>query len=111
MSRRRQKAIQNLIDPNDLNKIKNVLNYLFFDQYQDMASFPRFEECFTILTQGQEINFPEAFTDIIGEKHKYLTFRRMIRAFFRVQEGGRKVKESTKKFFSSVIIAKLDIAL
>ena len=100
--RRRQKAIQNLIDPNDLNKIKNVLNYLFFDQYQDMASFPRFEECFTILTQGQEINFPEAFTDIIGEKHKYLTFRRMIRAFFRVQEGGRKVKESTKKFFDII---------
>ena len=100
--RRRQKQIQNLIEPSDLTKIKNTLNYLFFDQYQDMASFPRFEECFAILTKGEEINYQEAFIDIIGEKHKYLTFRRMIRAFFRVQEGGRKVKESTKKLFDII---------
>ena len=97
--RRRQKAIQSLIEESNLSKIKNVLNYLFFDQYQDMASFPRFEECLSFLTKDKGINFQEAFTDVIGEKHKYLTFRRMIRAFFRIQEGGRKVKDSTKKLF------------
>ena len=100
MSRRRQKAIQSLISDESLTKIKNVLNYLFFDQYQDMASFPRFEECLSLLVPNQDIDFQESFTDIIGEKHKYLTFRRMIRAFFRVQEGGRKVKESTKQLFN-----------
>ena len=97
--RRRQKAIQSLIEEANLTKIKNVLNYLFFDQYQDMASFPRFEECLSFLTKDKGINFQEAFADVIGEKHKYLTFRRMIRAFFRVQEGGRKVKDSTKALF------------
>ena len=100
MSRRRQKAIQSLISDESLTKIKNVLNYLFFDQYQDMASFPRFEECLSLLVPNKDIDFQESFTDIIGEKHKYLTFRRMIRAFFRVQEGGRKVKESTKQLFN-----------
>ena len=99
MSRRRQKALQSFIQEEDLSKIKNVLNYLFFDQYRDMASFPRFEECLSFITKGKNINFQEAFQDVIGEKHKYLTFRRMIRAFFRVQEGGRKVKDSTKKLF------------
>ena len=99
MSRRRQKALQSFIQEEDLSKIKNVLNYLFFDQYRDMASFPRFEECLSFLTKDKNINFQEAFQDVIGEKHKYLTFRRMIRAFFRVQEGGRKVKDSTKTLF------------
>ena len=57
MSRRRQKAIQSFIQEEDLSKIKNVLNYLFFDQYRDIASFPRFEECLSFLTNGKNI-FP-----------------------------------------------------
>ena len=99
MSRRRQKGIQSIIDEESLGKIKNVLNYLFFDQYRDMASFPRFEECLSLLVPNKDIDFQETFSDIIGEKHKYLTFRRMLRAFFRVEQGGKKVKESTKKLF------------
>ena len=54
---------------------------------------------FILFDKSKGINFQEAFQDVIGEKHKYLTFRRMIRAFFRVQEGGRKVKDSTKALF------------
>ena len=27
-------------------QIKTISEYLFFDQFQDTASFPRFEQCF-----------------------------------------------------------------
>ena len=30
----------------DQLKIKTLCEYLFFDQFQDTATFPRFEQCF-----------------------------------------------------------------
>ena len=34
------------IDENEYNKIKTICEFLFFDQYQETASFTRFEKCF-----------------------------------------------------------------
>ena len=104
MSRRRRRN-QNIglkLAPEALEKIKIVSDYLFFDQYKDMASFPRFEECFGVLTVGKNIDLPEVFKQIVGEKKKYITFRRMIRMYYRIQEGGKKLSENTKTFFDDL---------
>ena len=34
------------INIEDQIKIKTLCEYLFFDQYQDTATFPHFEQCF-----------------------------------------------------------------
>ena len=34
------------INIEDQIKIKTLCEYLFFDQYQDTATFPRLEQCF-----------------------------------------------------------------
>ena len=105
MSRRRRKN-QNIglqLPPEALDKIKIVSDYLFFDQYKDMASFPRFEECFGVLTVGKNIDLPEVFKQIVGEKKKYITFRRMIRMYYRIQEGGKKLSANTKTFFDDFL--------
>ena len=104
MSRRRRRN-QNIglkLAPEALEKIKIVSDYLFFDQYKDMASFPRFEECFGVLTVGKNIDLPEVFKQIVGEKKKYITFRRMIRMYYRIQEGGKRLSENTKTFFDDL---------
>lgn len=52
--------------------IKSLCEYLFFDQYRDLASFPRFEE---------KISLFEVLKEICGERRKYITFRRMLKAY------------------------------
>ena len=39
------------ITKEELDKISICEDYIFFDQYKDMASFPIFEECIGILFQ------------------------------------------------------------
>ena len=45
------------ITKEELDKLRVCADYLFFDQYKDMASFPRFEECLSFLTKDKGINF------------------------------------------------------
>lgn len=47
-NRRRQK--RGLISYDDLEKIKHILNYIYTDHYQDISTFPTFEECFAPLS-------------------------------------------------------------
>ncbi len=79
--RRRRKQDGLKISPEYFEKIKIICDFLFFDQYKDMASFPRFEECFGTLTTGKETDLTEVFKQIVGERKKYITFRRMIKAY------------------------------
>jgi len=63
--------------------IRMISDYLFLDRFNDCASFVRFEQCFGPLFSINNSNFKlvEAFKEIVGKKKKYITFRRMIKAY------------------------------
>ena len=89
------------IEEDILNKLRVLCDFLFFDQYKDMASFPRFEECFSGLTKEMEINLENVFKDICGEKRKYITFRRFIKGYLKYVKN--EVSEDTTKFFKKFL--------
>ena len=72
-------------------KLKTICEYLFFDQYQDTATFPRFEQCFQPLFNNLSISMETVFKDICGEKKKYINYKRFTKAYlnhlFRNEEG------------------------
>ena len=92
----------------ELEKLKIIGDYLCFDQYQDKASYPRFEECFGILTQNLSSEaLQKIFQDICGTRHKYISFRRLIKAYINFKENKNEFSNETKDFlnklFSEVI--------
>ena len=64
----------------ELDKLRICADYLFFDQYKDMATFSRFEECVGNLLSS-DISLETIFQEIVGPKRKYITFRRLIKAY------------------------------
>ena len=54
-------------------KIKTICDFLFFDQYQDMAPFFRFKQCFQPLFNNANISLEKVFKDICGKNKKYIT--------------------------------------
>ena len=82
----------------EINKLKIYTDYLFFDQYKDMASFPRFEECFGPLIKDKNISLETVFQEISGPKRKYITFRRMIKCYLNYKQN--KVSQDTQNFFN-----------
>ena len=69
----------------ELFSIRMICDYLFLDRFNDCASFVRFEQCFGPLfsPKNKEFKLVEAYKEIIGPKRKYLTFRRMIKAYIK----------------------------
>ena len=82
----------------ELIKIKVLCDYVFADQYKDSASFPRFEECFGILVKDLNISLQQVFMDMCGPKRKYITFRRMIKAYLNYKNKNRRNSEDFNKF-------------
>ena len=68
----------------EIGIIRMLCDYLFVDRVKDMATFPRFEQCFGPLF-NDENNFilSDVFKEICGDKKKYITFRRMISALLK----------------------------
>ena len=63
----------------EIGAIRMVCDYLFVDRIKDMATFPRFEQCFgPLFTDEEDFSLSEVYKEICGEKKKYITFRRMI---------------------------------
>ena len=57
------------ITESEYNKIKTICEFLFFDQYQETASFTRFEKCFQpLFCSIENISFLKIFKDIVGPK-------------------------------------------
>ena len=65
----------------DQIQLKTICEYMFFDQYQDTATFPRFEQCFQPLFNNISISIETVFKDICGEKKKYINFKRFAKAY------------------------------
>ena len=70
-----------LLSEKELEKIKTIAEYLFMDQYQDVCSYPRFEECFGAFILKEKINLPAVYKTICGRRKKYITFRRLIASY------------------------------
>ena len=49
----------------ELNKIKTISEYLFMDNYQDTAAYPRFEECFGAFVLEKSIDLPKSIQNIM----------------------------------------------
>ena len=60
-----------------------ICDFLFLDRFNDCASFVRFEQCFGPLfsSKNKDFKLVEAYKEIVGPKRKYLTFRRLIKAY------------------------------
>ena len=63
--------------------VRMISDYLFLDRFNDSASFVRFEQCFGPLFSQKDPNFKlvEAYREIVGKNKKYITFRRLIKAY------------------------------
>ena len=86
------------------NKLKTLCEFLFFDQYQETASFTRFEKCFQPLFNNiEKISFKQIFRDISGYKKKYITYKRFLRAFITFKKNKEALNRDTKIFFDKLL--------
>ena len=87
----------------DQLKIKTLCDFLFFDQFQDTATFPRFEQCFQPLFNNiKNISMETVFKDICGPKKKYITYKRFAKAYLN-HLNGKDNSEETKLFFDKLL--------
>ena len=91
----------NLTDE-QLNRIKTLSEYLFMDQYQDTASYPRFEECFGAFCLEKSIDLPKVFKSLCGKRRKYLTFRRLLISYNQWKNNDKKSNQDFTKFMDLV---------
>ena len=89
------------IPENTLDKLRVLCDFLFFDQYKDMATFPRFEECFSGITKEMNLKLENVFKDLCGEKRKYITFRRFLKGYLNYIKNN--VSNDTKTFFDKFL--------
>ena len=54
------------------NELKTINEYLFLDQFNDYATYNRFEQCFQPLFNNIPISIDKVFKSIAGEKKKYI---------------------------------------
>ena len=91
------------ITENEYNKIKTICEFLFFDQYQEAASFTRFEKCFQpLFCSIENISFMKIFKDIVGPKKKYITYKRFLKAYLNYKNEDASLSNDSKIFFSNL---------
>ena len=79
-------------------KLRTLCEFLFFDHLKNEATFPRFEQCFQPLFPDSELSMLAVFTEITGEKRKYITFPRFVNSF-----KNRNSSQNLKKFFDKLL--------
>ena len=70
-----------MIKTEEDEKLRTLCEFLFFDHLKNEATFPRFEQCFQPLFPDSDISMLSIFTEITGEKRKYITFPRFVNAY------------------------------
>ena len=81
-------------------KLKTLCEFLFFDLYQNWATYERFEKCFQPLFNNIEINLYNTFVAIVGQRKKYITYPRFLNAYLNY----KKAKENKDTNNSDLII-------
>ena len=93
--------INNLISSIELEKIKIILDFLFYNTTKYYASFNRFKQCFFFVNQN--FNLFSIFKEIVGKNHKYITIPRFLKAYVLFKSNKNKISEQLQKFFSFII--------
>ena len=70
----------------EIIKLKTISEFLFYDIYEYCVSYPRFEKCFLPLFNNIKINLFKVFTEIAGELKKYITYKRLLKAYLKYKE-------------------------
>ena len=86
----------------ELIKIKTLCEFLFFDQYQDSATFLRFEKCVQPLVNNMDISMEKVFKEICGPKKKYITFKRFAKAYENYINKKDSLSKDTYTFFDKL---------
>ena len=90
----------NINHKNDI-KIKTICEFLFFDKYKDTATFQRFKQCFQPLFNNINISLKTVFKEICGPKKKYITYKRLRRAFLNYKNN-KSISEDSQLFFKKL---------
>ena len=91
--------------------LKTLCEFLFYDNYQYWATFSRFEKCFQPLFNNININLYEVFTGIAGKQKKYITYKRILRAFLKYKKKEIQNDSDLHLFFNYIftkILKKVD---
>ena len=70
-----------MIKTEEDEKLRTICEFLFFDHLKNEATYPRFEQCFQPLFPDSDLSMLSIFTEIAGEKRKYITFPRIVNAY------------------------------
>ena len=87
---------------NDINKLRTICEFVFFDQFKDSCTYESFEKLFSLCFIGDDISLNKVFIEIIGEKRKYLTFPRFIRAYMRYKSKDRSNSRDFNFFYEKI---------
>ena len=89
--------------------IRMISDYLFLDRFNDSASFIRFEQCFGPLfsIKNPQFKLVDAFKSIVGKNKKYITFRRMIKAYINWKK--KTINNYSFNFFMNEVFNKMII--
>jgi len=88
------------------NKINTICEYLFFDQFSEMATYLRFERCFQpLFSQEPNLELDDIFKEICGPKKKYLNYKRFVGSFLKYKEDktSKELKSFYDKLFNSIL--------
>ena len=81
--------------------IKMVCEYLFFDQFTEVATFLRFERCFQpLFNEEPDLDLENLFKELCGPKKKYLNYKRFVNSFLKYK--GNKSSKEIKRFFDKL---------
>jgi hypothetical protein len=96
-----------MLNPEEDLKLKTICEFLFFDRLKNEATFPRFEQCFQPLFTDTNISMLSIFTLIAGEKRKYITFPRLIKAY-QNRTSSKDLNFFFDKLFNSILKKETD---
>ena len=83
-------------------KIKLICEYLFFDQFTEVATYRRFERCFQpLLSDEPDLDLENLFKELCGPKRKYLNYKRFVNSYLKYKED--KASKEVKQFFDKLL--------
>lgn len=80
---------------------------MLFDQFSERISFPRFEECISLLAESQKFDLKNLFVELCGRHNKYITFQRLLSHFQNSNECSVELQKFFSYFMDTVIKVKI----
>ena len=87
----------------EIAQLKTISEFVFFDQFKDYATYPRFEQCFQPLFNETNISLDSIFKEIVGPKKKYITFPRLVNSYKKSKLEPNNVSNDLKIFFYKLL--------